>query len=459
MIKPVLEPEFKPAILEIRSFNQEVNKYPNKQHLIVAVERANGFIYKKEFDILPEGIDDERNTFIVERIIKSILWVVGGFKIYIAGSHIVYNNIKKYYSEGGLRDFDYHFMATVFEKEMEVVECSYDNVPKSKSSSLSVGGHLEGRRIGFDVGGSDIKVSAVLDGKVLSSEEIVWLPKLTEDINYHYEYFYNAMKKAIDVLGGDVDAIGISAAGVIVENKPMVSSIFIKVPKENFELVKGAYINTVKRLEKELGHPIPFDVANDGDVTALAGAIDLKDNCVLGIAMGTSEAVGYVDNKGNLTGWFSELAFMPVDFNKNAMVDEWSHDFGVGCKYFSQDAVVKLAPKAGIDLDPNLTLAEKLKVVQKLNEEGHEGANKIFESIGVYLAYALAYYAEFYDIKHVLLLGRVTSGKGGETILKVAKETLLKEFPEYKNIDIGMPSDFMRRLGQSIAAASLPKLK
>ncbi len=227
--------------------------------------------------------------------------------------------------------------------------------------------------------------------------------------------------------------------------------------KDNFELVKNAYINVVKRLEKELGHNIPFEVANDGDVTALAGALDLKDNCVLGIAMGTSEAVGYVDKNGNLPGWFSELAFMPIDFNKSAMVDEWSHDFGVGCKYFSQDAVIKLAPRADIELDQSLTLAEKLKVVQKLNEEGHEGANQIFESIGVYLAYALAFYAEFYEIKHVLLLGRVTSDKGGETILKVAKGTLIKEFPEYKHIDIGMPSDFMRRLGQSIAAASLPK--
>ena len=212
-------------------------------------------------------------------------------------------------------------------------------------------------------------------------------------------------------------------------------------------------------LEKELGHPIPFEVANDGDVTALAGALDLKDNCVLGIATGTSEAVGYVDKNGNLPGWFSELAFMPIDFNKKAMVDEWSHDFGVGCKYLSQDAVIKLAPKAGIELDPNLTLAEKLKVVQKLNEEGHKGANQIFESIGVYLAYALAFYMEFYNIKHLILLGRVTSGKGGEVILDTAKKVLEKEFPEYKDIDIRMPSDYMHRLGQSIAAASLPDNK
>ena len=222
MVKPILEPEFKPAIIELREFNQLVNKYENKKHLIVAIERAGGFIYRKEFDILPDGVDDERNLFIAERIIKCMLWAVGGYKIYIAGSHLIFNKIKSYYTEGGLRDFDYHFMGTVFEKEMKVVECSNDDIPQMKASSLSIGGHLEGRRIGFDVGGSDIKVSAVKDGGVLSSEEIVWLPKLNEDINYHYDYFYNAMKKAIDKLGGDVDAIGISAAGVIVNNKPMV---------------------------------------------------------------------------------------------------------------------------------------------------------------------------------------------------------------------------------------------
>jgi hypothetical protein len=173
--------------------------------------------------------------------------------------------------------------------------------------------------------------------------------------------------------------------------------------------------------------------------------------------MGTSEAVGYVDENGNLTGWLSELAFVPADFNKDAMVDEWSLDFGVGCKYFSQDAVIKLAPLAGIELDESLSLAEKLKAVQKLNNEGHEGANAIFETIGIYLAYTLAFYAEFYKIKHVILLGRVTSGKGGDTILEVCKDVLGKEFPEYAHFNICMPSEYMRRVGQSIAAASLPK--
>ena len=460
MTKPYLEPEFKPAIIEFRNFFSDVNKQEEKETIVLAIERNNGYIYRREFNVFKEGIDDERNTFIIERYIKSVLWVVGGYKIYIHGSKKIYKNIHSYYQEDGLRKFDFNFMSTVYEKPFEViyVEDSKD-MPEEKKCSLPAGGFLKGNRVGFDAGGSDIKISAVVDGEVIFSEEVVWLPKLNEDINYHYENIYKVMMMAVEKMNGKCDGIGISTAGVIIDDRPMVSSLFIKVPKENFELVKGVYINVCNRIAKELGHEIPFLVANDGDVTALAGAIDLKDNCVLGIAMGTSEAVGYVNEQGQLNGWLNELAFMPVDFNKDAMVDEWSGDFGVGCKYFSQDAVIKLAPRAGIELDENLTLAQKLKVVQKLNEEGHEGANKIFETIGVYLAYTLAYYSEFYSIKHVLLLGRVTSGKGGDTILEVANKTLKEEFPEYADIKIGMPSEYMRRVGQSIAAASLPENK
>ena len=458
MIKPVLDKEFKPAIIELRKFNELVSKYENKVHLIIAVERNNGYVFRKELDILPEGVDDEYNTFIVERIIKSILWVVGGYKIYIAGSHFIYEKINSFYKDKGLRDFDYHFMSNVYESEVVVIEKSLDDIPKELKSSVPAGGHLDGKRIGFDAGGSDRKVSAVVNGETIYSEETVWFPKLNSDPKYHFDGIYAAMKTAIEKMGGDVDAIGVSSAGVYIDNRAMVASLFIKVGKEDFDkYIKNIYLDVRDKLEVELGHKIPIIVANDGDVTALAGAMDLKDNSVLGIAMGTSEAVGYVDENGNLTGWLSELAFVPCDFNKDAMVDEWSLDFGVGCKYFSQDAVIKLAPYAGIEIPSELSLAEKLKYVQKLNNEGDERANLIFETIGVYLAYTLAYYQEFYDIKHVLILGRVTSGKGGDTILDVCKDTLKKEFPEYAKIDIGMPSEYMRRVGQSIAAASLPE--
>ncbi|MCI5745879.1 MAG: hypothetical protein MR270_06330 [Erysipelotrichaceae bacterium] len=458
MTKPILDLEFKPAIIEIRNFNKDVKASKASNHLVIAIQRNNGYVYRKEMDVFADGIDDERNVFIVERIIKSILWTVGGYLIFISGSKVIYEKIKSYYTDGGLRDFDYHFMSNVYEHEVKVIYKPMQEMPLEKSSSVPCGGHLKGRRIGFDAGGSDRKVSAVVNGNTIYSEETIWFPKLNSDPKYHYDGIYAAMKTAIDKMGGDVDAIGVSSAGIYIDNKAMVASLFIKVNKEDFDKhVKNIYIDVVSNLEKELGHKIPLSVANDGDVTALAGAMDLKDNCVLGIAMGTSEAVGYVDANGNLTGWLSELAFVPVDFAASAMKDEWSLDIGVGCKYFSQDAVIKLCPKANITLDENLSLAEKLKYVQKLHEEGHEGARKIFETIGVYLAYSLAYYAELYKIKHVLILGRVTSSVGGDVILNVCKETLAKEFPEYAYFNIAMPSEYMRRVGQSIAAASLPE--
>ena len=210
-------------------------------------------------------------------------------------------------------------------------------------------------------------------------------------------------------------------------------------------------------IAKEFGD-VPLVVANDGDVTALAGAMDLKDNEVLGIAMGTSEATGYVDEHGNLKGWLNELAFVPVDANKGAMVDEWSGDYGCGVKYFSQDGVIKLAEMAGFTFDKELSPAEKLKVIQKLRADNDELAIRIYQDLGIYLGYTLAYYAHFYKIKHVLLLGRVTSGKGGEDILNMAKTVLHNEFTEYKDVDILMPDEKSRRVGQSIAAASLPKI-
>ena len=186
----------------------------------------------------------------------------------------------------------------------------------------------------------------------------------------------------------------------------------------------------------------------------------VKENGVLGIAMGTSEAGGYIDADGNITGWLNELAFVPVDFNEDAMVDEWSGDYGCGVKYFSQDGVIKLAPYAGIELDESLSPAEKLKVVQGLMEKGDQNAADIYDTIGVYFGYALAYYSEFYDIKHVLIMGRVTSGQGGQILLSRAQEVLDKEFPELASkMELHIPDEKSRRVGQSVAAASLPRIK
>ena len=414
----------------------------------MVVERNGGYNYVYSFDAFRDGINDELNYRVAERLAKTVLWVCGGYKIGIAGSKEIFRRLKEAYSKNGARAFDEDFMSGVYEKPFEVVWL--DKVPPQKNASMKVGGHLKGCRIGFDAGGSDRKVSAVIDGEVVYSEEVVWNPKITADPHYHHDEILTAMKTAASKMPR-VDSIGVSSAGVYVDNKIMVASLFLKVDKEKYgDYVKNMYIN----IAKEMGD-VPIEVANDGDVTALAGSIDLADNKVLGIAMGTSEAVGYINADGGINGWLSELAFVPVDFSESAMQDEWSGDFGVGCKYFSQDAVIKLAELGGFKFEDGLTPAQKLKVIQALMEKGDEIARTIYEDIGVYLAHTLPYYAKFYDMKHVLLLGRVTGGEGGNIILDTCKKVLAAEYPEFKGLDISLPDESNRRVGQSIAAASL----
>ncbi|MCL2811550.1 MAG: ROK family protein [Clostridia bacterium] len=455
-VKAKLDPQFAPMSVFWREFEQEVAGRPS-QPLGIAVERNQGLLESLTLDILRDGEDDKRNAALVERLAKSMLWAYGGFRLHIAGSRAMYECIRAAYAPGGTREFDRELMSRVFEQPFEV--CYAENVadlPALRRSASPAGRHLDGCRIGFDAGGSDRKVSAVIDGQAVFSEEVVWHPKINTDPDYHYQGILSAMRQAAAHMPR-VDAIGISSAGIYVDNKIMAASLFLKVSKEDFaRRVKTMYLDVCR----EIGQDIPVEVANDGDVTALAGAMDLEDTNVLGIAMGTSEAGGYVDGQGNITGWLNELAFVPVDANEQAMIDEWSGDYGCGVKYFSQDAVIKLAPAAGIELDAALSPAEKLKVVQGLMEQKDRRALDIYDTIGAYFGYAIAYYARLYDIKHVLVMGRVTSGEGGVLLLARAQEVLNTEFPELAaRIRLTIPDETSRRVGQSIAAASLPALK
>ena len=452
-----LDPGFMPMAVVYRDFEAAV-KAAGGEQLTIGLERNDGLTSVYTLEVFKDGTGHgQENCEFVERIVKTLLWTRGGYKLIIAGSPVVADYIKAAYSEGGSRHFDRVFMSEVYEAPFEVVGVPFDQAPVTKESASPVGRHLDGCRIGFDAGGSDRKVSSVVEGEATYSEEVVWFPKLQNDPQYHYEGIMDAMKTAASKMPR-VDAIGVSTAGVVIGNRIMTSSLFLKVKNENPEAFEKVVKNIYTDIAKELGN-VPIEVANDGDVTALAGAMDLGDTNVLGVAMGTSEAGGYVDGNGNITGWLNELAFVPADYNKDAMVDEWSGDYGCGVKYFSQDSVIKLAPAAGIQLDENASPAEKLKVVQNLMAEGHKGAAQIYETIGSYFGYAVAYYSLFYDIKHVLLMGRVSSGEGGSILHKNAQKVLAEEFPELaKKITIHLPDESSRRVGQSIAAASLPNI-
>ena len=444
-------PELDATFVPMAAFNKAFLEGAKKP-LAIVVERNNGLM--SVFDTCVHGTKDmeEADRFYTERMVKYLLWAKGGVKVTICGDNNLADYIALTYSKTGKRAFDNKFMARVYEREFEVQGVEYDKKPLEKENPKPLGRHLDGCRIGFDAGGSDRKVSAVIDGEPVFSEEVVWFPKTSEDPDYHYNGIVEAFKSAAKHMPR-VDAIGISSAGIYIDNRAMVASLFLKVPDNLFdEKVKDIYI----RAAKEIGD-VPVEVANDGDITALAGAMGLDENSVLGIAMGTSEAAGYVDKDGNITGWLNELAFAPVDGQVGATQDEWSGDIGCGVKYFSQDAVIKLAPAAGISLPENYSPAVKLKLVQNLMAKGDEGAKKIYSSIGCYLGHSLAYYAAIYEIKHVLLLGRVMSGQGGDIVLAKAKEVVADEYPECK-FEINLPDEKIRRVGQSVAAASLPQI-
>lgn len=444
---PVLDKNFIPFGVWMKEYLKEA-KIP----VSIAVERENGLISVRDTFIRGGQFADADYRYI-ERFVKFELWSIGGFRVYICGCDEIAKKLAEAYSPAGERSFDYQFVGDVYEKPLEVLAVSREDFPEAHEVAKQIGGHMDGCRIGFDAGGSDRKVSAVIDGEPVYSEEVVWYPKVTEDPTYHFNEIVTAFKTAASKMPR-VDAIGVSSAGTFVGNSPMVASLFIKVPSDRREEVKSIY----DRAGAEIGD-VPLVVANDGDVTALTGFMSTGRGDILGIAMGTSEAVGYVNTDGNVLGWINELAFAPVDLSEKAMQDEWSTDFGVGCKYFSQDAVIKLAPAANIILDPENTPAEKLKVVQALANEGNEDALDIYRSIGCYLAHTLVLYSNFYEIETLLVLGRVASGDGGDLLISECNRILEEEYPELAaKINVTLPDEKMRRVGQSVAAASLPEL-
>ena len=418
----------------------------------VAIERENGNI--SVFESKLRGEDSAKaNERYVERLVKFLLWSVGGKRVYLCGCNEIAAEIRKMYTPMGERAFDAGFMKDVFEAPFEIVISTEDDFPAEHETTKSIGGHLEGCRIGFDVGGSHRKVSAVLNGETIYSEEVDWFPMLAEDPSYQFDGIVESFRTAASKLPR-VDAIGVSSAGVFVGNSPMVSSMFLKVPRSHRDEVKSIF----ERAAKQIGD-IPVAVANDGDVSALAGAMGLNAGNVMGLAMGTSEAVGYVNEERHILGWFNELAFAPVDLNENATRDKWSGDIGVGCKYFSQDAVFRIADKVGLPLNGE-TPEEKLTSAQALAESGNETALDLFRSIGIYLAYTLALYSRIYDLKYLLVLGPVATGVGGNVLMESCHQTLQDDLPELvQKINVILPDEKARQVGMSIAAASLPEVK
>ena len=424
----------------------------------IAWEREDGKVFRYDLPI-PKRLDASAVKFVshvVERIAKFTLWAAGGWKLYLSGPDAVVKPVAKAYTKKGLRAFDYDFFSSIYGRPVEAVVVPLAKMPEFNEKLQQVKTVADGCRIGFDLGASDFKISALKNGKVVFSKEFPWDPRNNADPEYHYSMLTAGLKEAAAALPR-VDAIGGSTAGVLVDKKLGLASLLRAVKEKNPKKFEQGQ-NIFYRIEKEWG--VPFAVYNDGDVTALAGMISMNRNGILGVAMGSSEAVGYVDPKRRMTGRICELAFAPVDFNPCAPKDEWSGDYGVGAMAFSQQAANWLAEKYGFKFPKSMKLPERLKVVQAAMEKGDDKAVKVYLEIGRFLAHAIPWYNEFYDYENMMILGRVTSGLGGEIILESAKRMLKDVYPEWaEKIDIFMPDEKARRLGQSVAAAQIPVIK
>lgn len=453
-VLPALHPGFRPGVLAHRAFRDALRQCGLAVPVHLALEQADGSVCHFGTNVWPDGHPCSAGNFRhLERLVKFLLWGRGAWRVYVAGSPELTRRLREYYSETPTGKFDAQIMGgRIYERPFEVV--AVDQLPPPRGKSMPLGRHLNGCRIGFDLGASDRKVAALKDGEVLFSEEVLWHPVPQTDPQWHFDQIMDSLKRAAAHLPR-VDGIGGSSAGVYVNNRVMVASLFRGVPAELFA-------SRVKDLFLELQRAwngIPFEIVNDGEVTALAGSMAIGRNGVLGIAMGSSQAGGYVTPEGNITTWLNELAFVPVDYDPQAPVDEWSGDYGCGAQYFSQQAVGRLLKTAGVEVDTSLGLPEKLKHVQQLMATGDERARRIYQTMGVYLGYAVAHYADFYDFSHLLVLGRVMTGEGGDLILRQAREVLDLEFPELSGqIAFHQPDERDKRHGQAIAAASLPQI-
>lgn len=449
--------DFIPTHLWTQKFKRATKSHQESFPATLVLSRVDGTTFSQRLRLFPhEGELRRLNEEYLSRTLKTMLWMKGGNEVHLWGPRDLVNHLAGVFSPSGERHFDARFMGP----KLSGISMSFthheeeESLPKEKAIVSSLGRHLDGCRIGFDLGGSDRKTAAVIDGEVVFSEEVPWDPYFESDPNYHLEGIRHSLKRAAEHLPR-VDTIGGSAAGIYLNNEVRVASLFRGVKdQERYENeVRPMFLN----LKEEWGG-IPFDVINDGDVTALAAAMAFDIHSVLGIAMGTSMAVGYCDPNGQLTPGINELAFDKIDDYPEAALDEWSGDRGCGVQHFSQQAVARHALDLGFEFG-EMPFPEQLIQVQDAMKNGDDRARRIFEQIGSDLGYSMEHYASYYEIENLLLLGRVTSGEGGEVMIESAKKVMADHLPELaEKISFVTPDEKMKRHGQAIAAASLPKL-
>jgi len=467
-----LDPDFCPFILGKRHYLKKAAECDKTAELHFAVERPGGCVGRDRLPVFPEDHEGfEASVFLAGEAVKYMIWQRGGFKVILSGPQKICETLKAAYSEGGKYDFEVKTMPKIFAVAWSVViEPDVAKLPAAKDVPVVCGKVASGCRIAFDLGKSDVKTVAVKDGEVLGSAETEW-DVTNPDPQYHYDVIVKAMKETAAKLPGEVVAIGGSATGAVsADSEATWCDCFPNVPPDVYKEKVVPIFNNIAKNEFK---GVPMKVINDGEVTAVAGGQMVGEGCLFGISLGSSEGSGYVYEDGSLTGWINENAYCPIDLSPTAPGNVWSPHRGDASVYLGQRAATRLAKKGGIDLPaemmpdhPDMNAASHVphaqclkKIQAAMKEPAKEPeARKIYESIGVYLGYAIAQYCEYLKIKNVLILGRVTSGHGGEIMMEWAKKALAADFPDLADIKFHTPSEHMKRVGQCVAAAALPEL-
>jgi predicted NBD/HSP70 family sugar kinase len=446
-----LDPGFQPAILFNRDYVAAAKATCRAVPLVLGLERENGLVAQYETVVMPES--DPVTARYVERLVKYLLWSRGGWRLHVGGPKAIGQLIRRAYSPQGARRFDWEMMTRAYDKRFRVELTSPERVPAAREHRFAAGGRRRGYRLGFALNSYEYSVSAVAQGKPVFAETFSWEPRTQSNPDYHYHHIAAALHRAATYLPR-VDAIGVSASGIAVDGRLSVTTLFRSVPKK----LQSQAADIFRRMQREW--QVPLAVMNDGDVAALAGGLAMGCKGVLSVVMDAAEAAGYTDARGQLQGWLNELAIVPVDYNPAAVQDEWSGDRGMGVMYFSRKAVSRLMLLAGIRVARKMPLLERVECVAALLQQGDSRAVKIYETIGVYLGYALAHAADFYEFGDALILGSVMEEKAGDIVIDRARAVLKSEFPKlHGRMRLHAPDENRLRIPLAVAAASLPSLR
>jgi predicted NBD/HSP70 family sugar kinase len=469
-----LDPNFSPLILGKRNYLEHAKGCTDKLEwaLIHAPSSSDG-VGRYSLPVFNEDSKYfEASVYLSGILIQEAIYQRGVSSLLLSGPRKICEAVKSAYSPGGAYEFELNFIPVACGfagKAFEVKIVPAEELPSAKETPIPCGKEANGCRLAYDLGKSDIKTVAVKDNEILYSKETEW-DVTNPDPQYHFDSVLAALKLAKETLP-QVDSVGGSTTGTVsVDCKAIWCDLFPNVPQDVFE---AKVVDFHKRLAKEVAGDVPMKVINDGEVTALAAVQKIKAGNVLGISMGSTEGAGYANADGHLLGWMNEFGFYKLDLNPEAPIDPWTEGHHTGCShlYLGQRAASKLAHKV-IEVPENMVYphddmlgmyhalhANCLKLVQKAMADPKQESTVrlLYETMGVYLGYALAQYSEFYKIDHVMVLGRVSKGKGGDVMFEKAREVMNTEFPELK-IELHSADDHFKAVGQCIAAAALPIL-